>query len=101
MATGWEFTKIFNWDGVGTTSSDYTDVTLEAQSPAGTSFTIFNTAAHYLYLGHSEKFDMAVFDLDSTGSLVALTWEYSTSGGSGLTEFIPGSGRFQIDPDDS
>ena len=101
LTTGQEFTSVLNWDGVGTASSDYTDVTLEAQSPAGTSFTIFNTAAHYLYLGHSEKFDMAVFDLDSTGSLGALTWEYSTSGGSGWTEFIPGSGRFQIDPDDS
>ena len=51
LYTGLEFTKIFNWDGVGTAGSDYTDVTLEAQSPAGTSFTIFNTSAHYLYLG--------------------------------------------------
>ena len=36
MATtaGAEFDKVFNWDGVGTSSGDYTDVTLEAQSPA-------------------------------------------------------------------
>ena len=101
MATGWEFTKIFNWDGVGTASGDYTDVTLEAQSPAGTSFTIFNTAAHYLYLGHSEKFDMAVFDLDSTGSLGALTWQYYSTTASEWVTFVPGSGRFQVDPDDS
>ena len=76
LYTGLEFTKIFNWDGVGTAGSDYTDVTLEAQSPAGTSFTIFNTAAHYLYLGHTERFDMAVFDIDGAGSLGALTWEF-------------------------
>ena len=64
MATGWEFTKIFNFDG----SSTYTDVTLEAQSPAGTPFTVLNTAAHYLYLGNAEKFDMAVFDEPSIRS---------------------------------
>ena len=95
MATGWEFTKIFTFDG----SSTYTDVTLEAQSPAGTAFTIFTNASHYLYLGHSEKFDMAVFDVDTTGSLGALTWQYYN--GSAWTTFIPGSGRFQVDPDDS
>ena len=74
LSTGLEFTTVLNWDGVGTASSDYTDVTLEAQSPVGTSFTIFNTAAHYLYLGHTERFDMAVFDIDGAGSLGALTW---------------------------
>ena len=97
LSTGLEFTKILNWDGVGTASSDYTDVTLEAQSPAGTPFTIFNTAAHYLYLGHDEKFDMAVFDIDTIGSLGALTWEYYN--GSAWIEFIPGSGRLTHDPD--
>ena len=66
------FDKIFNFDG----SSTYTDLTLEAQSPAGTAFTIFNTAAYYLYLGHSEKFDMAIFDVDTAGSLGDLTWQY-------------------------
>jgi len=96
---GWEFTKIFNWDGVGTASSDYTDLTLEAQSPAGTPFTLFNTAAHYLYLGHDSKFDMAVFDLATVGSLGALTWEYSN--GTNWTEFIPASGRYALDPDDN
>ena len=59
------FDTIFNWDGAGTASSNYTDVTLEAQSPAGTTFDIFDSAAHYLYLGHAEKFDMAIFDLDT------------------------------------
>ena len=96
--SGWEFTTIFNWDGVGTASSDYTDLTLEAQSPAGTSFTIFNTAAHYLYLGHASKFDMAIFDVDIAGSLGALTWQYYN--GSAWTTFVPASGRYALDPDD-
>ena len=96
---GWEFTNILNWDGVGTASSDYTDVTLEAQSPGGTAFTILNSAAHYLYLGHDEKFDMAVFDVQTGGSMGALTWEYYN--GSAWTEFIPGSGRYELDPDDN
>lgn len=96
---GAEFDKIFNWDGVGTASSDYTEVTLEAQSPAGTSFTLFNSSAHYLYLGHASKFDMAIFDVDTAGSLGALTWQYYN--GSAWTEFIPASARYEIDPDDN
>ena len=92
------FDTIFNWDGVGTASGDYTDVTLEAQSPTGTSFTIFNTAAHYLYLGHSEKFDMAMFDLDTVGGLGTLKWEYRTSSDT-WKEFIPASARYRLDPD--
>ena len=99
-AIGWEFTKIFNWDGVGTSSGDYTDVTLEAQSPGGTSFTLFNSSAHYLYLGHSQKFDMAIFDVDTAGSLGALTWQYRKSDDTWV-EFIPASARFAVDPDDN
>jgi len=91
------FDTIFNWDGVGTASGDYTDVTLEAQSPTGTSFTIFNIVAHYLYLGHSEKFDMAMFALDTVGGLGTLTWEYYN--GSAWTPFIPASARYRLDPD--
>ena len=100
MATsaGAEFDTIFNWDGVGTSSGDYTDVTLEAQSPAGTSFTLFNSSAYYLYLGHASKFDMAIFDVDTAGSLGALTWQYYN--GSAWTEFVPGSARLELDPDD-
>ena len=95
---GLEFTKIFNWDGGGTTAPHYTDVTLEAQSPVGTSFTILNTTSHYLYLGHDERFDMAIFDVDTAGDLGALTWQYHY--GVTWTPFFPGSGRFQLDPDD-
>jgi len=96
VSTGLEFTKIFNWDGVGTASSDYTDVTLEAQSPRGTSFVVLNTTTHYLYLGHDEKFDMAVFDIDIIGSLGELTWEYFNGS---WTRFIPGSARLTHDAD--
>ena len=100
MATtaGAVFDKVFNWDGVGTASSDYTDVTLESQSPAGTSFTILNSTAHHLYLGHASKFDMAIFDVDGAGSLGTLQYEYYN--GSAWTEFIPASARYQLDVDD-
>ena len=100
MATtaGAVFDKVFNWDGVGTSGSDYADVTLESQSPAGTSFTIFNSTIHRLYLGHASKFDMAMFDIDGVGVLGTLKYEYWN--GSAWTEFIPASGRYQTDPDD-
>ena len=95
MATtaGAVFDKVFTYNG-----SSYTDVTLEAQSPAGTSFSILGASSHYLYLGHDSKFDMAVFDVDTAGSLGALTWQYYN--GTAWTEFIPASGRYEIDPDD-
>ena len=96
MATGWEFNKIFTFNG-----SAYTDVTLEAQSPAGTAFSILASTDDYFYLGHSEKFDMAVFDVDTTGTLGTLTWQYYSTTASEWVTFVPGSGRFQVDPDDS
>ena len=96
MATsaGAEFSKIFTFNG-----SSYTDVTLEAQSPAGTSFSILSGTSHYLYLGYVSKFDMAIFDVDTAGTLGALTWEFSN--GTNFTEFVPASARYEIDPDDS
>ena len=96
MATtaGAVFDKVFTHNG-----SSYTDVTLEAQSPAGTSFTILGASSHYLYLGNDAKFDMAIFDVDTAGSLGALTWQYYN--GSAWTEFIPASGRYELDPDDN
>jgi len=95
MATtaGAEFNKVFTHNG-----SSYTDVTLEAQSPAGTSFSILGASSHYLYLGNDAKFDMAIFDVDTAGSLGALTWQYYN--GSAWTTFVPASGRYEIDPDD-
>lgn len=95
------FDKIFDWDGTGTAASDYTDLTLEAQSPAGTAFTLFNTTSnviHTLYLGHAEKFDMAIFDVDTAGGLGTLTWEYRTSSDT-WQAFTPASGRYRLDPD--
>jgi len=95
MATtaGAVFDKVFTYNG-----SSYTDVTLEAQSPAGTSFSILGASSHYLYVGNDSKFDMAIFDVDTAGSLGALTWQYYN--GSAWTEFIPASARYQLDPDD-
>ena len=95
LYSGLEFTKIYCFDG----SSTYMDVTLEAQSPAGTSFTVLHNANHYLYLGHDERFDMAVFDIDVPGVLGALTWQYYN--GSAWTTFVPGSARLIHDPDAS
>ena len=98
MATtaGAEFDKVFNEN---TTNSTFTDNTLEAQSPAGTSFTLFNSTADYLLIGHDSKFDMAMFDVDTAGSLGALTWQFSTS--SSWTTFVPASARYELDPDDN
>jgi len=91
---GWEFEKIFTYDG-----SSFTDVTLEAQSPAGTAFSILGGTTHYLYLGHDSKFDMAVFDIDTAGSIGAVTWQYYN--GSAWTTFVPASARYATDPDDN
>ena len=90
------FSKIFNWDGVGTSSSDYTDITRDVQALNNTAVTILNSSAHYLYLGNTEKFDMAIFDLDTAGSLGALTWEFS-SGTPAWTEFTPSIDREEPD----
>tara|TARA_R110002110_G_scaffold104434_2_gene263384 strand:+ start:1151 stop:2263 length:1113 start_codon:yes stop_codon:yes gene_type:complete len=95
MSTDFSFSSVFTYNG-----SSYTDVTLEAQSPAGTSFSVLGGNDHFLYLGHASKFDMALFDLDAVGSVGIPKWEY-TNGSGGWTEFIPGSGRRQIDPDDN
>ena len=93
MSAGTEFDTVFTYNG-----SSYTNVTLEAQSPAGTSFSILGGSSHYLYLGHANKFDMAVFDVDTAGSLGALTWQYYN--GSAWTTFVPASARYETDPDD-
>ena len=72
MATaGAEFTKVFTYNG-----SAFTDVTLETQSPSGTAFTMLGSTNHFLYLGHDSKFDMAIFDLATVGSLGLVKWEF-------------------------
>ena len=95
ISTGQEFTKVFVYTHNNTT---YTDVTLEAQSPLGTAFTILAATADFLYLGHDEKFDMAIFDLDNVGS-VTPKWEYYDSVANDWEQFIPSSGRLSHDPD--
>ena len=94
LSTGLEFTKVFVYTHGNTT---YTDRTLEAQSPLGTAFSILAATVDFLYLGHDERFDMAVFDINALGSLGTIKWEYYN--GSAWTEFIPGSGRLTHDPD--
>jgi len=100
-SAGLEFDTIFNWDGEGTASSDYIggNLALEMQSPLGTALTFFNTVSHHLYLGDAEKFDMAVFDLSTSGSLGALTWQFYN--GSAWATFTPSSGRLRFDVDDT
>ena len=71
-ATDQYFDKVFTYDG----SSTYTDITLEMQSPAGTSATVLADTNDILYLGDTDRFDMAIFDVDTAGSLGALIWEY-------------------------
>ena len=92
-SSGTEFTSVLTYNG-----SNYGDMTLEAQSPSGTSFGAFVETSHFLYLGHDSKFDMAIFDIDTAGSLGTLKYEYYN--GSAWTEFIPASARYELDPDD-
>ena len=96
MATsaGTEFKKIFAYNG-----SSYVDVTLEAQTPAGTAFSILGGTSHFLYLGNDNKFDMAIFDISIAGSLGTLKYEYRKSDDTWV-EFIPASGRYETDVDD-
>jgi hypothetical protein len=68
--------------------SAYSDITLEMQSPAGTSKTILEDSNDFLYLGDDEKFNMVLFDLDQAGTIANPKWEYSN--GSNWTEFFPG-----------
>ncbi len=53
------FSKIFNFDG----SSTYTDITLDVQALNNTAVTVLNSTSHILYLGNTEKFDMAILTL--------------------------------------
>ena len=94
-ATDQYFDKVFAYDG----SSAYTDITLEMQSPAGTSSTVLADTNDILYLGDTDRFDMAIFDVDTAGSLGALIWEYYN--GSTWAVFTPLSATYYTDPDDS
>ena len=92
--TDFSFSSVFTYNG-----SSFGDMTLEAQKPGGTSFGAFVETTHLLYLGHDSKFDMAIFDIDTAGSLGTLKYEYYN--GSAWTEFNPASALYATDPDDS
>ena len=94
-SAGLEFDKVFTYNG-----SSFGDITNEMMSPVGTGQTVLAGTSHFLYLGSAEKFDMAVFDLVTAGSLGALTWQYSAGAGN-WTTFVPSSGRYTFDMDDS
>jgi hypothetical protein len=89
------FDTVFAFDG----SSTYSNITLEMQSPAGTSATILADTNDVLYLGDANRFDMAIFDVDTAGSLGALIWEYYN--GSTWATFTPLSATYYTDPDDN
>ena len=95
-SAGLEFGTIFT---ATSASSGFTDITQEMQSPLGTATSILNTSSYYLYLGDTEKFDMAVFDVATSGNLGALTWEFYN--GSAWTTFTPSSGRLRYDVDET
>ena len=93
-ATDQYFDKVFHYNG-----SAYSDITLEMQSHGGTSSTILSDTNDVLYLGDDNRFDMAIFDIDTAGSLGALTWTYYN--GAAWTTFTPLSSSYYTDPDDS
>lgn len=68
-------------------AATYADNTLEARSPGGTAFTIFDATADFLYLGDESRFDLAMFLLNTAGSLGTLKYEYYN--GTAWIEFVP------------
>jgi len=94
-SAGLEFTSVFTTAD----NSSFVDITREMQSPAGTAIAILAGTSHFLYLGYENRFDMATFDVSSTGGFGTLKWEF-TIAGSGWTEFQPMSGAMKTDPDD-
>ena len=81
-------------------NSTFVERRLEAQSPVGTAFTVLDNTNGFLYLGDTEKFDMAVFDLATGGNVGVLKWEFST-GTSTWAEFVPSSSRLNYDMNDA
>lgn len=61
----------WRWNG-----ASYDNNTTEANSSGGTPFAFLADTDDYYYLGNSEPFLGAEFDLDTLGSYGALTWEY-------------------------
>lgn len=71
-------------DSVGT----YINNSAEARSFNGTTFTIFEAPADYLYLGVENRFDLAIFFLTVAGDVGARTWQYYD--GDSWETFSPG-----------
>ena len=60
---GWEFTKVFKYDNSANAGSKYIDITNDMQTPASTAVPVIEATGDYLYLGNTQKFDLAVFYL--------------------------------------
>ena len=95
-SAGLEFTHVFNYDD----SSYGNNLAHEMQSPAGTPTTILADTNDILYLGYSNRFDMATFDVDTVGSLGTLQWQYSIADSPNWVNVQPMSGAMKTDPDD-
>ena len=88
-AASGSFKKVLNFDGAST----YTDISLTVQALNSTAVNVLDTASHYLYFGHGEKFDLAIFDLAVNGSLGDLTWEYYSTEDTDWRAFTPSVDR--------
>ena len=73
-------------------NSTFVERRLEAQSPVGTAFTVLDNTNGFLYLGDTEKFDMAVFDLATGGNVGVLKWEFSTGTSTWALGTVNGTG---------
>ena len=79
-------------------SSSYTDNTLKAATPLGTSFTTLGTASgDYAYIGSNTRFDMVIFDLNAASSVTSIVWEYYD--GTAWVPFAPLSGSLRYADD--
>ena len=79
------FSAVWVWDN---SANAYINNTLESQLVGGTTFTVLEATADYLYLGNESRFDLAYFNLAIAGSLGTLTWQHWD--GSAWTQFAPG-----------
>ena len=72
------FTYVLDYDG-----TSYINRTQEARTrrfDSSATLDALNSGDHYLYLGHDEKFDMALFSMQTAGSVGRLIWQYSYTG---------------------
>ena len=93
------FSAVWEYDN---SAGDFVDNTLEAGSAQGTPFPILADSADYTYLGLQSKFDFALFMLQQTSSIGAVTWEFPTAVGT-WKRFNPGWSELamNMDPDEA